>query len=251
MRVSKDHPRYKSLVVRERMARMMKEGVVSTTGLIAHGRGEAFDYLVGESTTESALEAEKAAIAMLLEAERPVISVNGNAAGLAAKELVKLAKVTGSRIEVNLFHRTPARMKLVVARMEKAGAKNVLGLKADARLPGIASERAKCTKEGIFSADVVLVPLEDGDRAEALVKAGKNVIVVDLNPLSRSAQAATITVVDELTRALPRMIALVPELSDAKDRIRILRSYDNERNLRASLSVMLERLESLAKEGKG
>jgi len=233
------------------MARMMKEGVVSTTGLIAHGRGEAFDYLVGESTTESALEAEKAAIAMLLEAERPVISVNGNAAGLAAKELVKLAKVTGSRIEVNLFHRTPARMKLVVARMEKAGAKNVLGLKADARLPGIASERAKCTKEGIFSADVVLVPLEDGDRAEALVKAGKNVIVVDLNPLSRSAQAATITVVDELTRALPRMIALVPELSDAKDRIRILRSYDNERNLRASLSVMLERLESLAKEGKG
>lgn len=230
---------------------MMKEGVVSTTGLIAHGRGEAFDYLVGESTTESALEAEKAAIAMLLEAERPVISVNGNAAGLAAKELVKLAKVTGSRIEVNLFHRTPARMKLVVARMEKAGAKNVLGLKADARLPGIASERAKCTKEGIFSADVVLVPLEDGDRAEALVKAGKNVIVVDLNPLSRSAQAATITVVDELTRALPRMIALVPELSDAKDRIRILRSYDNERNLRASLSVMLERLESLAKEGKG
>ncbi|HXZ24171.1 MAG TPA: phosphopantothenate/pantothenate synthetase family protein, partial [Methanomassiliicoccales archaeon] len=102
-----------------------------------------------------------------------------------------------------------------------------------------------------FSADVVLVPLEDGDRAEALVKAGKSVIVVDLNPLSRSAQAATITVVDELTRALPRMIALVPELSDAKDRSRILRSYDNERNLRASLNVMLARLESLAKEGKG
>jgi len=233
------------------MARMMKEGVVSTTGLIAHGRGEAFDYLIGESTTKSALEAEKAAIAMLLEAERPVISVNGNAAGLAAKELVELAKVTGSRIEVNLFHRTPARMKLVVAHMEKAGARNVLGLRADARLPGIASERAKCTKEGIFSADVVLVPLEDGDRAEALVKAGKKVIVVDLNPLSRSAQAATITVVDELTRALPRMIGLAPELSDAKDRNIVLRLFDNERNLRASLRIMLERLESLAKEGKG
>ena len=188
---------------------------------------------------------------MLLEAKRPVISVNGNAAGLAADELVKLAKATGSRIEVNLFHRTRARMKKVIAQMEKAGAKNVLGLKADARLSGIASERANCTKEGIFSADVVLVPLEDGDRAEALVSAGKKVIVIDLNPLSRSAKAATITIVNELTRALPEMTALVPELSDPKVRRGALRSFDNERNRNASLRLICARLETLATEGKG
>ena len=33
----------------------------------------------------------------------------------------------------------------------------------------------------------ILVPLEDGDRCEALVNMGKTVVVIDLNPLSRSA----------------------------------------------------------------
>jgi 4-phosphopantoate--beta-alanine ligase len=230
---------------------MMEAGVVSTTGLIAHGRGEAFDYLIGEKTTGSAASAEKAAVAMLLEAERPVISVNGNAAALAGKELGILAKRTGARVEVNLFHRTQARMEKVVAYMEKAGAVDVLGRKADVRLPGIASERAKCTKEGIFGADVVLVPLEDGDRAEALVAAGKKVIVIDLNPLSRSALAATVTIVDELTRAVPAMIAAVPGLSDEGLRRRVIRSFDNESNRRASLQLILERLQALAGQGKG
>jgi 4-phosphopantoate--beta-alanine ligase len=45
------------------------------------------------------------------------------------------------------------------------------------------------------------VPLEDGDRCEALVNLGKEVIVIDLNPLSRSAKMATVTVVDEVSRA--------------------------------------------------
>ena len=60
-----------------------------------------------------------------------------------------------------------------------------------------------CTTEGIYCADVVLIPLEDGDRAEALVKVGKKVIAIDLNPLSRTAMAAHVTIVDELTRAVP------------------------------------------------
>ena len=59
--------------------------------------------------------------------------------------------------------------------------------------------------KGIFSADVVLVPLEDGDRCQALVNMGKTVIAIDLNPLSRTARSATITIVDELTRALPHI----------------------------------------------
>ena len=57
----------------------------------------------------------------------------------------------------------------------------------------------------MFAADVILVPLEDGDRCEALAGMGKTVIAIDLNPLSRTARRATLTIVDELTRALPNI----------------------------------------------
>jgi len=249
--ISKAHPRYRSLVTREMMAREVKAGIVSPSGLIAHGRGEAFDYLLGEKTIEHARVSEGAAAALLLSAKRPVISVNGNTAALCSKGIVKLAKVSGSKIEVNLFHRTEERIELVVAFMEKAGGKGVLGRNQDARLPGIASDRALCERQGVFSADVVLVPLEDGDRAEALVKAGKKVIVVDLNPLSRSSRAATITIVDEVTRAIPNVIEATSLLGDAKQRRRVLAAYDNSTNLAKTIRFMSARLESLAEEGKG
>jgi len=60
-----------------------------------------------------------------------------------------------------------------------------------------------------MQADVVFVPLEDGDRCEALIAAGKQVLVVDLNPLSRTARAATVTIVDELTRVLEELLPLL------------------------------------------
>jgi 4-phosphopantoate--beta-alanine ligase len=249
--ISRDHPRYRSLVTRERMVEMVGRGIVSPSGLIAHGRGEAFDYMFGETTTLPARAAETAASALLLSADRPVISVNGNTAALCSKDIVRLAKATGSRIEVNLFHRTQERMAKVVTFMESEGGEDVLGLNADVRLPGIASDRALCDKDGVFSADVVLVPLEDGDRAEALVRAGKRVIVVDLNPLSRSARAATITVVDEVTRAVPVMIEAVPALTDREERKRVLGSFDNAANLASALELMRSRLGTLAAEGKG
>ena len=47
MDIPKDHPRYKSLMTRERLAHMVEEGLVTPTGLISHGRGEAYDYLRG------------------------------------------------------------------------------------------------------------------------------------------------------------------------------------------------------------
>ncbi len=49
----------------------------------------------------------------------------------------------------------------------------------------------------IFAADVVIVPLEDGDRCEALKRWAKIVITVDLNPLSRTSRTADLTIVDE------------------------------------------------------
>ena len=84
------------------------QGIVATSGLIAHGRGEAFDYLIGELSLRKAIEAEKVAVASLLLARLPVISVNGNLASLMAKATVNLAAVTGSLLEVNLFYRSRA-----------------------------------------------------------------------------------------------------------------------------------------------
>jgi 4-phosphopantoate--beta-alanine ligase len=83
----------------------------------------------------------------------------------------------------------------------------ILGAEPNARIPGLKGPRANCTKEGIIDSDVIMVPLEDGDRCEALVAMGKTVIVIDLNPLSRSAKMGSITIVDELTRVVNNMLA--------------------------------------------
>ena len=51
------HPRYASLLMRHRLEEAEKKGMLAASAMIAHGRGEAFDYLLGEVTTPSALEA--------------------------------------------------------------------------------------------------------------------------------------------------------------------------------------------------
>ncbi len=208
-----DHPRYRSLLARERLAACAREGIVTFEGLAAHGRGEAFDYLIGERTTESALLAEQAAAALLLSSRSPVISVNGNTAALAAGSVAGLQAVAGARVEVNLFHRTEERVGKVTRLLESAGVA-VLSGKAEPLLP-LSHPRGLCLREGIFSADTVLVPLEDGDRCAALVSLGKRVIAIDLNPLSRTARTATLTVVDELTRALPNIAGACREIGRA------------------------------------
>ena len=50
----KDHPRYQSLTFRHQIIEGMKQKVVAEAGLIAHGRGECFDYIIGEKTTKTA-----------------------------------------------------------------------------------------------------------------------------------------------------------------------------------------------------
>ena len=177
-----DHPRYESLLAREKVAAGVKMGITSIQGLIAQGRGESFDYLIGERSTESALYAERAAVAALLLAENPVISVNGNVAALAPDKVVTLADITGARIEVNLFHRTDTRVHLIIEQLKASGAAEVLGKNPDASLE-LSHDRRLVSSKGIYTADVVLVPLEDGDRCEKLVEMGKTVITIDLNPL--------------------------------------------------------------------
>ncbi|MGQ0797035.1 MAG: 4-phosphopantoate--beta-alanine ligase [Methanobacteriota archaeon] len=246
MRIPRSHPRYTSLVTREKLVAAWKRGVVVPEGLIAHGRGEAWDYLFGEETSAPALVAEKAAGAHLVLAKRPVISVNGNVAALAARQVVRLAKAIPARIEVNLFHRSEARLRRLVRLLEAAGGDRILGPGSDARIPGLASDRARCHREGIYGADVVLVPLEDGDRAEALVRMGKVVISVDLNPLSRTSRRASVPVVDEVTRALPTIEKFVRELKgDTKEAARIARTYRKSGNLAAVFSFLGWRLRTL------
>lgn len=205
-RIPDDHPRAHSLRTRERLKDAVEAGLVHATGLIAHGRGEAFDYLLGERTPPEAEAALQEAARLLAHAEHPVLSLNGNVVALAAPECLQVAAALPAlRLEVNLFHRTETRIRRLLGAMEQAGAApdSVLGADPDFAIPGLASDRARCCKAGIGDADVVLVPLEDGDRCEALKAMGKTVITIDLNPLSRTARAADVTIVDELTRALP------------------------------------------------
>ena len=63
-----------------------------------------------------------------------------------------------------------------------------------------------------MNSDTIFVALEDGDRTESLVKKGKKVISVDLNPLSRTAIASNITIVDNIVRVIPNMIKISEQL---------------------------------------
>ena len=245
MKIPRDHPRYKSLMVREHLTEMVEKGLVNPTGLISHGRGEAFDYLMGEKTLEPSLKAEKAAAAFLLKAKRPMVCINGNAAALDAKGLIALANEIPSKIEVNIFHRTEDRMELLISYMEAQGGKNILGRKPDARIPELTSDRALCTKEGIFDCDVIIVPIEDGDRAEALVKMGKTVISIDLNPLSRTSKTATVSISDEISRALENIVRFIKEMKGKDDVIETtISSYQNDINRKDLISAMCKFLES-------
>ncbi len=210
-----DHPRYESLLTRHQIEAGVDAGLTSQQGLIAEGRGEAFDYLLGECTLPSADSAARAAAAQLLLADHPVLSVNGNVAALVAEEMVTLAAVVDADLAVNLFNRTEGRATRIAEHLREHGAQEVKGLHGDARVPGLSSERAKVDADGIAAADVVLVPLEDGDRAEALTAAGKVEIVIDLNPGSRSALAAAVPVVDNIIRAVPTITEHARDLESA------------------------------------
>jgi 4-phosphopantoate---beta-alanine ligase len=217
-----------------------RRGLVVPEGLIAHGRGEAYDYLIGERTTKTAQRAIEAAVATMLLSSRPVISVNGNTAALCPNTVVELARAAGAAIEVNIFYRTEEREKAIKAELELHGAKKVLGVgsKASARIPELHSERRRVDPEGIYTADTVLVPLEDGDRTEALIKMNKKVITIDLNPLSRTSRAANITIIDNVVRAMPALVQAAHKLKGTLSLKKIIDNFDNNKNLQESLKII-------------
>ncbi|MFB6082163.1 MAG: 4-phosphopantoate--beta-alanine ligase [Halanaeroarchaeum sp.] len=231
-----DHPRHDSLLTRHRIEAGVERGITSKQGLIAEGRGEAFDYLLGEETIPSADAAARAAAARLLLADHPVLSVNGNAAALVPDELVELADIVGADLEVNLFNHTRERAEAIAEHLREHGAREVKGLTGDAAIPGLEHARGTVDADGIYDADVVLVPLEDGDRAEALAEMGKVEIVIDLNPLSRSPRTAAIPIIDNIIRAVPNITAHARELADAprEDLEAIVEEFDREWALAAA-----------------
>lgn len=241
MLIPKSHPRAESLHIREKLVKGYRSGLVAEEGLMAHGRGETFDYLIGERTSKNALKAIKAAAQALFLAKSPVISVNGNFAALCPKEIVNLAKIVDAKIEVNLFYVTEKRKRAIANLLRKNGAKKILGLdpRSSRKIPKLDSARRVVDKNGIFSADLVLVPLEDGDRTLALKKFGKKVITFDLNPLSRTAQSADITIVDNVIRGMRVLIDVSRKLK--KKNLKPDR-FDNKKNLAEAILAMKNNL---------
>ncbi len=252
MTIPDNHPRASSLRIREKIIEGMHSKIVAEAGLIAHGRGEAYDYLIGEKTPSFALNQEKTAVAMLLLAEKPVISINGNVSVLCPEEMIDLSELLGAPLEVNLFYNREEREKIVADKLRKSGAKQILGIDSEHQtaISELTHSRRVVDKRGIYSADVVFVPLEDGDRTIALRKMGKKVVTVDLNPLSRTSLQSNVTIVNNITRAIPEMINFVKELKgkNQADLEKIINVFDNDDSLKKTLKFISERLEKLAKE---
>ncbi len=243
MDIPASHPRYQSLLLRHRLVDGFKAGLATDSGLLAHGRGEAFDYLLGEKTWDFAKEAIAVTSALFLQAKRPVFSVNGSSASLAGVEIVELAKIFPRlTLEVNLFYHSPERSQRIAEHLRKLGAPRVVESWVDSPviLPGIESKRRAMNAEGIAQADVVLVALEDGDRCEALVKAGYQTISIDLNPMSRSAQATQVTIVDELTRTVKALIMQIQhdEKVSAGTLSARISDYDNKKILNQAIAAI-------------
>lgn len=249
------HPRKASLLARAKLTEAASLGLLAESAMIAHGRGEAFDYLLGEKTSDSARAAIRESAALLLAAQRPVISLNGNTTVLAGTDAIRAAAIIGCPVEVNIYYRTPERMSKLISTLEQlrqsvadseepsgwTGAQwadsvravEILGAEADGRIEGLEGPRAQCSSRGIEAADAVLVPLEDGDRCEALIALGKKVLVIDLNPLSRTARMASVTIVDEVARAMAVLCEALLDNPTTSD-------WDNDAALRDALDIMGE-----------
>ena len=246
--VPHDHPRSQSLSYRHKVIEGMKNLIVAEAGLIAHGRGECFDYILGEKTNEAAKKAIKAAVAMLILAERPIISINGNVTVLTPKELVELSELVEAPLEINLFYRKDGRIEAIRSKLERAGAKEILGTDESkmVEIPELSSNRRKVDPEGIFKSDVVFVPLEDGDRTQALKRLGKKVITIDLNPISRTSIWADITIVDNIVRALPLMLKFAKQLKNQpKEKLeKTLSDFNNKEAIQESLDLIIHYIET-------
>ena len=174
---------------------------------------------------------------------------------MAGEQAIRAAAIIGCPVEVNIYYRTPERMEILISTLENlrlnvanqdpplgwddsqwpdiVNSVDILGGDADGRIEGLEGPRSICSSRGIEAADAVLVPLEDGDRCEALVGLGKQVLVIDLNPLSRTARMAHVTIVDEVSRAMAELCIALSEKTQVSQ-------WDNGQALRDALAIMAQ-----------
>lgn len=245
--LNKDHPRYKSLVYREKIVEAHKNGILADSGMIAHGRGETFDYLIGEKTTSNSLNTIEVASCYFLTGKHPVLSVNGNTTALVAEEVAELSRILDIPVEINLYYRTPERISNIEKVYTDLGVAELLGTDDDDFIdtPDLNGPRSPVSIEGISKADVIFIPLEDGDRAEKLAKLNKKIINVDLNPLSRTAQTSTVTIVDNIVRVMPLLIESVTKYMDydRKELKNRINKFSNKDNLSTAINDIIKRFE--------
>jgi len=87
-----------------------------------------------------------------------------------------LSNIINAPLEINLFYHKEGRIEAITKILRKGGANKVLGIDETkmVEIKEISSNRRKVDQNGINIADVVFVPLEDGDRTEALKKIEKS-----------------------------------------------------------------------------
>jgi 4-phosphopantoate--beta-alanine ligase len=75
---------------------------------------------------------------------------------------------------------------------------------------------------------------------------GKTVIAIDLNPLSRTAQCAHVTIVDNVVRAIPNLTGFAQVFGKSgKDELqKHVKGFDNKKNLADAIDYILLHLSS-------
>jgi 4-phosphopantoate--beta-alanine ligase len=92
--------------------------------------------------------------------------------------------------------------------------------------------------------DIVVVPLEVGDRVTALNAIGRTEIVIDLTPASRSSRTVDVLIIDNLIRAVPNVTTYARDLADTSSEklCEIVEVFDAEETLAAAETAIWEGL---------
>ena len=237
------HPRYASLLRRHLIEEAAAEGLLAGSAMIAHGRGEAYDYLLGERTTASAASATREAYARLRAAKHPVISVNGNTVALAGRDLLHLAASLSCPVEVNIFYRTQARMDGLISRLERWCEEDgldveVLGRRTDGRIAGLEGPRAQCDAAGIAAATWCWSPWKTATVAKRWWRWARRCSWW-ISTLSRTARTASVTIVDEVGRVAKAL----REHAAGSEHPAPNATWDNDACLQASLDEISAHLQ--------
>src|SRR5207247_9462408 len=93
--------------------------------------------------------------------------------------------------------------------------------------------------------DVVLVILGGGYSALTLRQEGKSRIAIVLNPLSRTSRVASVTIVDNIVRAVPALIKSAKKMKALPESQleEYISGFNNETNLANSIRQIIQYLQ--------